>query len=334
MDIFLQAFGSTFLSMLKIFLVVLGAGILLRKKVLTQDHLKGLSAATVDVFLPCMSFTNILAHFHPGQFSIWWVLPLAGIGITALGMVIGILFFFREFPAKRNMVALCGVQNGAFLILPLGAVLLADRFEQFSVYVFLFTTGQSIIIWTVGKQLVTASAKEPLRFRDLLTPPIFATVLAIICVMTGVNRFFLADDLSGTGPVTVLCSSLFGAMQLIGAATTPLAIFTLGGVLGGIAIRFQAYLFDLFRFYIVKFLLVPIVTILLVLVSGIGQTNPLLALFFVIESSSAPAIMIALQVKKYGGDEQKIASILMTGYLACLVMMPFWVAICTLFVLK
>lgn len=58
-DILVQTFTSTFLSMLKILFIVLVAGILICKKVLSRANLHGLSVATVDVFLPCLSFTSI-----------------------------------------------------------------------------------------------------------------------------------------------------------------------------------------------------------------------------------------------------------------------------------
>lgn len=330
LDIFIQSFSTTLLSMLKILCVVFAAGILLRKKIITQENLHGLSVATVDVFLPCLSFTSILTHFRPGEFEIWWVLPIAGILITSIGMLLGWLFFYRELPEKRNMIPLASIQNAAYLILPLGAVLFPHQFEQFSVYVFLFVMGQSIPIWTIGKQLTTSGNDARFRWRDMVTPPMVATLLAVTCVSLGIHSWFVPEDVQNGGLIKTLLSTIFGAMQLIGSATPPLAIFILGGVLGSIVIHFRSYLFDAIRVLLIKFVILPFLTLLAVLFFAIGETNPLLAIFFVIESSSAPAIAIALQVKKYGGDEQKIGSILVLTYLACLVMLPFWIAVWTL----
>lgn len=330
-EIFIQSFGSTFLSMLKILFVVVLAGILLRKKIITQENLQGLSVVTIDVFLPCLSFTSILTHFRPDEFDNWWVLPIAGILITAIGMLLGWLFFIKELPEKKNMIPLASIQNAAYLILPLGAVLFPQRFEEFSVYVFLFVMGQSIPIWTIGKQLTTSGADARFRWKDMVTPPMVATLLAITCVGLGLQSLlFVPEGVQSKSLVTTFLSTIFSAMQLIGSATAPLAIFILGGVLGGIALRFRSYLFDAIRVVTIKFVLLPFLTLLTVLFFSIGETNPLLAIFFVIESSSAPAIAIALQVKKYGGDEQKIGSILFLTYLACLFMLPFWIAIWTL----
>lgn len=329
--IFIQSFGATFLSMLKIIFIAFAAGILLRRKLLTQENLHGLSVATVDVFLPCLSFTSILTHFRPGEFDIWWVLPVAGVLITVIGMLLGWLFFYRELPEKRNMIPLASIQNAAYLILPLGAVLFPQDFEQFSVYVFLFVMGQSLSIWTIGKQLTTSGVGVAFRWKDMVTPPMVATLSGIACVSLGIHHQFLVPEGGQPhGLINIFLSTLFGAMQLIGSATAPLAIFILGGVLGSIALRFRTYLFDAIRVLVIKFVLLPLLTLITVLFLSIGETHPLLAIFFIIESSSAPAIAIALQVKKYGGDEQKIGSILLLTYLACVFMLPLWVAIWTL----
>lgn len=157
-----------------------------------------------------------------------------------------------------------------------------------------------------------------------------STLLAITCVSLGLHSLFVAEGVQSGGIIITFLSTIFVAMQLIGTATAPLAILILGGVLGSNTLRFLSYLFDALRVLAIKFVLLPFFTLLTVLFFSIGATNPLLAIFFVIESSSAPAIAITLQVKKYGGDEQKIGSILVLTYLACLIMLPFGIATWTL----
>ena len=326
-ELFIKIFGSTFFSIMKLFLVILAAGILVRKKVLSQENLQGLSVATVDVFLPCLSFTSILTNFRPGQFDLWWVLPVTGILITALGMLLGLLFFFRELPEKRNMLPLAGVQNASFLILPLGAILFPDRFEQFSVYVFLFVMGQSITLWTIGKHFTTAAPDIPLRLKSMLNPPLFATLLAIVLVVTGFHSFFFIPETGSATFLNLVLNAVFDAMQMIGQATVPLAMFILGGLLGSISIKVRPYLWDMLRVTLIKLVIVPALVITALYFSGIWQKHPLLAVFFVIESASASAITLALQVKKYGGDAQKIGSILMVSYIACLFLIPVWVSV-------
>lgn len=328
MTILIQSFSTTFVSMLQIFFIILAAGILLRKKVLSQENLHGLSVATVDVFLPCMCFTSIIANFRPGEFDIWWVLPLSGILLTAVGMFIGWLFFVRELPQKRNMLPLAGVQNAGFMILPLGKILFPDRFDQFSIYVFMFTIGQSLPIWTIAKLMTTAAPDARLKWNDMLTPPFIATIAAIVIVFTGLHPiFFVPETPESARAFNTVLATVFNGVRLLGDATVPLMIFILGGVLGSITFRLRAYLWDIVRVVFIKFMLLPLMTIGVLLYSGIGPAMPLLTVFFVIQSSSAPAISLVLQVKKYGGDEQKIGSMILVCYLVCLLMLPFWVSV-------
>jgi predicted permease len=327
-EIFLQSSSTTLLSMLKIFLVMLAAGLLVRRRVLTPNHIKGLTAATVDVFLPCMTFYSILANLIPGAFNIWWVLPLSA-GVMMLGGIgLAALFFRRELPEKRNMLPMSGIHNAAYLILPLGAVLFPRQFDQFSLYIFLFLTGQTPIIWSIGKYMTTASADTRFQWKDALTPPLISALFALALVFTGFRDLvmpqgqILTNSAAGKFMDVVLAS-----IKLLGDATVPLALFILGGVLGSIRIRLDNIKWDVIRVIVIKFILLPVITFLVVLATGLGKHYPLLATFFIIQSSAPPAIVIILQVSRYGGDEQKLGSMLLVTYLVCLFALPFWLAL-------
>jgi predicted permease len=327
-DTFLHSSATTFLSMLKIFLVMLTAGLLVRKKVLTPGHIKGLTVATVDVFLPCMTFYSIMTNLKPGEFNIWWVLPVSA-GIMALcGFGLAALFFARELPEKRNMLPLTGIHNAAYLVLPLGALLYPDQFDIFSLYVFLFLTGQTPIIWSIGKYMTTASANARFRWKDALNPPMISALFALALVFSGLRDVLIPP---GHSPADSIAGSVFdvflATIKLLGDATIPVALFILGGVLGNIRIRLKGIRWDVLRVIIVKFLLIPSLTLLVVVMTGLHHSHPLLATFFIIESAAPPGIVIILQVSRYGGDEQKLGSMLLVTYLVCLIALPFWLAL-------
>jgi predicted permease len=62
-------------------------------------------------------------------------------------------------------------------------------------------------------------------------------------------------------------------------------------------------------------------------INGIGATNPLLARFLVLQAASAPAVGLILQVRAYGGDEQKVGTVMLVSYLACIISLPVWLAV-------
>lgn len=328
LDNLIQTSLSTFLSMLKIFLVMLAAGILLRKKVLTPEHIRGLTAATVDVFLPCLTFYSITTAFKPAEFPIWWIIPLCT-GVLMLGGIgLGILFFRHELPEKRNMPPLAGIHNGAYLVLPLGAVLFPNQFELFSLYVLLYVLGQTPIIWSIGKYMLTAEAGDSFRLKDIFNPPMIATLLALAVVFSGLRDFLLPAGIGEASSIPEhLADAVFSTIKLLGDATIPLALFILGGILGSISIRFNDIKRDVLKVSTIKFILLPLSTVLILYTTGLSRHYPLLATFFVIQSSAPPAIVILMQINKYGGDEQKVGSVLFITYLICLFTMPVWLSV-------
>jgi predicted permease len=56
---------------------------------------------------------------------------------------------------------------------------------------------------------------------------------------------------------------------------------------------------------------------------------PLLCSLFVLQSSSSPATSLIILVKHYGGDEEELGSILFLSYIACIITIPFWLAVWT-----
>ena len=325
-DSFMLAFGTTFFSMIKIFFIVLIAGACVRKNIITQEHLTGLSTATVDVFLPCLIFTNILFGLKPDEFTIWWVLPIVAIVMSVLGLGIVALLFIRELPEKMNMLPIGFVQNSGYLVLPIGAVLFPDQFELFSVYVFLYILGQNPIMWSVGKYMMTSDPSARMDWKGLVTPPLVSIVVSLLFVVTGFRDLLIIPD-GEMGLVQKTIRGLLDAIALIGDATVPVALFVLGGMLGGITLKIRPYLWDTVRVSFVKFILIPIFTLAGLYYFDLGATQPLMAVCLVIQAAAAPAVAIMLQIKRYGGEEQKVGSILLVTYVICLVAMPVWVAI-------
>jgi predicted permease len=275
-----------------------------------------------------MTFHSIMTNLRPGEFGLWWVLPLSG-GIIPLGGIgLAALLFARELPEKRNMLSFTGIHNAAYLVLPLGALLYPDQFDLFSLYVFLFLTGQTPVIWSIGKYLTTAAPDDRFRWKDVLNPPMISALFAIILVFSGLRGFLMP---AGEAPVDsiagIIVDVFLAAIELLGDATIPIALFILGGVLGSIRIRLNNIRWDLLRVVFIKFVLLPSLTFLILLMTGLHHSHPLLATFFIIESAAPPAIVIILQVNRYGGDEQKLGSMLLVTYLVCLVALPAWLAL-------
>ncbi|MBN1436360.1 MAG: AEC family transporter [Sedimentisphaerales bacterium] len=313
LDVFLSAFGGTFLAVAKVFLVVLAAGILVRRGIVGQHHVKALSSVTVNVFLPCMIFSNITSTFDPGAMRIWPMLPLAGVAMIGVGLGLGSLVFARDLRRNRDLVALSGLQNAGYLVLPLGSMLFPEQFDQFALYCFLLILGVSPLLWSLGKYLVTAGEHERFSWRTVITPPFCANVLAMILAFT-----HAADYVPGV---------LAGPIDMLGKGAVPVANFVLGAVLGSITLRWRHHIGEALRVISVKLVLLPLVTIVTLYFWGLGESYPLMASFLVLQSAAAPATGLIIQLRNYGGNEEKVGCIMLLTYATCILMMPFWLAV-------
>lgn len=312
--IFLEAFSGMFGAIIKIFLVAVIAGFLVKRNILKQEYIKGLSEVTVKVFLPSLVFDKVTTTFDPINTAGWWVLPLLGM-ITPL-IVIGItsLFYLPKIKDNLNKIPLAAFQNAGYLVLPIGQILYSSDYDKFALYVFLYVLGFNLVLWSVGKYLITKTPDhKKIKLSYLLTPPLLANLFSIFLVFTKLKNY-IPDVVSQ--PVSML-----------GSAAVPVGIFILGATLGAVSFKQMPKFFDLFKLSFIKFLLFPTIVILFLLNSQIPQNYPLLADFLVIEASAAPAANLIVMVRKYGGNAQQTGSIMLVMYLLAIIMMPFITAV-------
>ncbi|MBN1424459.1 AEC family transporter [Candidatus Fermentibacteria bacterium] len=308
MAAFLPAFWGTFTAILDIFLVVAAAGVLVRTNVVTQAHVTGLTAATVNVFLPALIFSNLVTMFDPDALSFWWVLPLSAVAITAIGLGLAAVAFGRRLSSSRNLLPLVGLQNAGYLVLPVGLRLFPDQFETFALYTFLFIIGVNPLLWSLGPLLATNRSQGKRGWRGLMTPPLVASLVGIAGAMVGCERWM---------PSVVL-----NAVSLMGQATVPVATFALGAILGGVPCCLRDHGRDALQVSALKLTALPAIVMVVLRGIGLAQQHELLAQFFVIQAASAPATGIILQVRTYGGDERKIGSIMLVTYALCSLTLP------------
>jgi predicted permease len=310
---FYNAFIPVLWALIKIFAIALGAGILVRTKLLPQNSIKLLSKITVSILLPFLIFSKIVLHFSPADVPFWWMLPIGAIIMIGFGLIISAIFFYKELPGKNNMLPLAAMQNASYLALPLGKALYPEQFDEYLVYCFLFVLGVSPTTWSLGKYLATTNHGGKIDIKKFITPPLIANILAITMVLTDLRKFIPDTPLSYVG--------------FIGELTVPMAMFILGATLGSISFSRIPPLPDLSKIIAVKFFILPVAAIIILSLLGIKESYPILAKFIIIQSAAPAATAIILQVRAYGGDYHKIGNIMLICYLLTMFIMPFWLAI-------
>jgi len=310
--IFIHTFLSIFQGLAKIFIIALVAGLLVWKKILTRQHMDALSKITVYFFLPCLIFSTIFSGFNPGELPLWWTIPLGTILFCTAGVGVGAVLFIRKLKSYRNVLPLAGMQNAAYLILPIGEFVYRDQFSQFALYCFLIVLGISPLLWTLGFILVTDKKSRDLRIRHILTPPFVANLLSILLVLTGTSRF--------------VPGLLTDTIEFTGTATVPAATLILGATLASVVKTLPAW-HETLRILFVKFILMPASVIGFLLLIGLRETHPLLCDVFVIQASSAPATGFIIQVRTYGGDLKRVGGTIFISYFVVLIAIPLWLSV-------
>lgn len=311
-SLFVQSFATIFFALLKIFIIAFIAGYVTRKKIISQETINGISRLVVLIFLPFLIFSTITTEFDPAGQGWWWIIPLAAIGVSTMGLLFSWLLFVKNSSEKKYLFPLSAMQNAVYLVLPIGEFIYKDEFSSFSLICFLVVLGMSPFMWTIGKILLTDERKNSSGIRRLFTPPFIANVFSIVLVLTGLKEY-IPEFVSGT-------------TEFMGRATVPLATFILGASLAT-SIRSIPSFFDTLRVLGVKFVFLPIITILLLLFFKTGEQYPLIADVLVIQSSSAPATAHILQLRTYGGRIREASGIIFTAYLVCMLAIPLWLTV-------
>jgi hypothetical protein len=208
------------------------------------------------------------------------------------------------------------MQNAGYLALPLGQAIYPEQFDRYALYTFLIIMGLNPVLWSVGKYLSTGGHLIKFSWKQFVTPPFIANLLGILFVVSGLHHFI---------PKVV-----GNAIELTGTATVPIANFILGAVLGGISLKMWPSFSDTLRVLSVKFLIIPLVSVMVMVMLNVKVINPLMSDVILIQAVSPPAIAILIQIRNYGGDAQKSGSLMLISYIACLVVIPVWMSIWSL----
>ena len=312
-DIFIPTFLSVLDGLIRILLVAVLAGILVYRRMIGEEIINGLSKLTVTVFLPLLIFHTIVTGFNPASQSYWWIVPLFAIGLSGIGLLFGAMLFTGSLREKKFLLPLSAMQNAAYLILPIGEFVYPNQFSEFSLICFLVVLGLSPFMWTVGKLILTGRNHDGRsKISGILTPPFVANILSILLVLSGMGKYV---------PVVITDAAGF-----LGKATVPIATFILGATLARSLTSIPPFL-DTLRVLSVKFVLLPLVVIIIMKLTGSVRHFPLLADVLIIQASSAPATAHILQLRTYGGNLKQAGGVIFVSYIVCLLAIPFWLSV-------
>src|SRR4030043_127040 len=99
-----------FAVVLQSVLGLLGIGVIgfwiTRRGIIPENVLNFLSRLAIDIALPCMVFSSIMANFSPEKFPDWWQLPLWWLLFAGISFVISLLSTFLSKQETRSEFAM------------------------------------------------------------------------------------------------------------------------------------------------------------------------------------------------------------------------------------
>jgi len=309
---FAEAFKITVAAVIQILLLAALGYFLKKKNILTDTGLDALSHLVINVTLPILIFVQLNRDFNFSIYPNWWIFPLLSFVITALALVVGLIFIgvIRGGQKKLQFLSLVTFQNSGYLPLALFAALLpAYKAGAMFIYLFLFLIGFNLIMWPLAVYILSFSKKTEFEFNNLFNPPVIAALLGITAVFLGLNKFI---------PNLVL-----KPFKLVGDCTVPLAMFVVGADLAKIKVGH----FDknsMFWLVLVKLVILPILGLWLVLKFRFPE---LIGLLILIQLAVPPATSLSVIIRHYKKEDLLISQGIFFGHILSIITIPVFLSL-------
>ena len=297
------------LNQIGIFLILIILGIVAVKFGILDEHSLGsVSKLVMRMALPAYIFINTAeGATRQGLAESLMVIPLA----IALYLMLFLLSLLLEkvFHLKGNrghvFRAIVMFGNVGFMGIPLVVELYPDTAL---LYISLFTILDQGLFWTYGVSLTkpVSDQKEKISFKNLknlLSPALIAIVGATVLVLLNIH----------------LPKILTTTLSKLGAASMPLSLLYIGGMLSMTDVRKVLRCGELYAEIGLKMLVLPIVFFLVMKLCQV-PTDMAGTMTFL---TGLPAInMVAMLSKNNGSDGDYAVCAVMMTTLACLITLP------------
>lgn len=315
MDFFLN-FSRVFSGMIEIFFLV-SVGILFSKlKLVDKQGLRGISALTINLFLPCLIFNHLINYFSFTSPRNWWIYPLLGVGVSALGFIVAsiVCAIDRSIKDKNEFICLIAFQNCGYLPLILVASIYTPEIvrEMFT-RIFLFIQGFNILFWGFGIQFLSPGERR-FQFKKIFSPPFVSLIIAMLCIAANIKPFL---------PVWFMRST-----ELLGNCTLPIAVLSLGVILAEsmstqVIMRRSFFLKVLFS----KSIIMPVIAMGIIIIFKLPK---FIALLLLIQALMPSAINLGVVSFYQKAKYALIGRVLLITYLFSVISIPFFLALLSL----
>jgi hypothetical protein len=296
---------------------LMGIGLLLRRRGwLTADADASLMRVTINLLLPSLIFGSVLGNAALRRPENLLLPPLVGFGMVGVGIAISKLFVraagLQTKPEQRTFAFLTGLQNYAYLVIPL-CVSLFD--SGTTGVLFVHNVGTEMAMWILG--VATLSGGFAGGWKKILNAPLAALLLAL-----ALN--FLGMVWTPPAPVMFVGKIILTAVHWFGQSAIPLALLLIGAIVadhlaearGGKALRVVAVA------SLVRLALLPVLFLLL---AKFLPCSIELKRVLVLQGAMPSAVLPIVITKHYGGDARVALQVALGTSILGLATIPLWI---------
>lgn len=284
-----------------------------KRKVIDQRVLDFLIFFIINFTVPFLAFSHIVENLRiDSGYSVGMFLLLS-IVIFFVSFILGFLFSFkRKHEFKKEFISLVSFQNCGYLPLSIAVFFLPQSLsEEFIIYTFMYILGFDIIFWSVGSFFIFKKKGEEFKLKSIFTPPIIATVLALLFVYSGIAKF--------------VPSVMLSPLKMIGDLSFVLSMIILGCWLAKInTANLYKRIFIVLEASLLKLMVLPFIFLLIVLRFDISS---LFGLFVVLQASMPSAVTLPIVVNLRKADSEFVSQGVLFSHILSIVTIPVWVGL-------
>ena len=297
---------------------IMGVGFWLRRHHwLTADADKSLMRLVINLLIPCLIFQSVVANTALRRPENLLLPPLVGFGMVAVGIAVSRAFArvagLRTKPEQRTFAFLTGLQNYAYLTIPLSVSLFDTNTTG---VLFVHNVGAEMALWTVGLSVLTGAGLSG-GWKNLLNAPLIALLLAL-----ALN--FLGASISLPPAVNLAGKTVLTAVVWLGQSAIPMAVLLIGAIMadqveearGGQALRVVST---------ALFVRLGLMPVLFLVLARYLPCSVELKRVLLLQGAMPSAVLPIMLTKHCGGDPRIGLQVVLGTSLVGLATIPLWI---------
>lgn len=208
----------TILNKIFFLILLISAGVFAKKiKLISTEGEKDLSRLLVDFFWPAMIFASITGNLTADDILSNISLPVLAIITAVTGFAIGMIFLkITGFKDDRKKIFLyhTTINNFIYMVLPFAMSMIPGKGVGL---LFIHNLGYLLVLWTLGISILKGSIGLKGCLKNLLSPGLISTMIAIIVVISGMNKYIpkmLHTTLSTIGKPTLAVAMIITGARI------------------------------------------------------------------------------------------------------------------------